>query len=301
MSARRFVPSTSPGSRLEAFGGAEWALLLAVALMWGSSFLWIAEGVASFSPPVVSLTRLVLGALTLLAFRRHRVPVARDDWPQIVALSLVWMAVPFLLFPVAQQWVDSAIAGMINGATPLFAGLFAAMLLHRRPGPFQGIGLVVGFAGVVLIGLPAALEAEGSPLGIALLMLAAAMYGLALNMAVPLQQRYGAFPVLLRAQAVAIAVVLPFGAVGMASSQWSWKAAGAVVMLGVFSTGLALVAATTLAGRAGATRGSIAIYFLPVVAMVLGVVVRNETIPPASIIGAALVVVGAWLSSRSES
>jgi drug/metabolite transporter (DMT)-like permease len=298
--SRRFVPNTAPGSRSEAFGATEWLLLVAVAMMWGSSFLWIAEGVASFSPPVVSLTRLVLGALTLLVFRRHRTPIHRDDWPQIVALSLVWMAVPFLLFPVAQQWVDSAIAGMINGATPLFAGLTAALLLHRRPGPFQAVGLLVGFAGVLLIGFPAALEADGSPLGIALLMLASAMYGLALNMAVPLQQRYGATPVLLRAQAVAIVVVLPFGAVGMAGSQWSWKAGAAVVMLGVFSTGLALVAATTLAGRVGATRGSVAIFFLPIIAMILGVLVRDETIPSLAILGGVLVIGGAWLSSRKE-
>jgi drug/metabolite transporter (DMT)-like permease len=275
-------------------------LLLGVALMWGSSFLWIAEGVETLAPPVVSLGRLVLGAATLAVFRRHRVPVDRGDWPQIVALSLVWMAVPFLLYPIAQQWVDSAIAGMINGATPLFAGLIAALLLRRRPGRFQAVGLVVGFAGVVLVGLPASLAAEGSPLGIGLMVLAAAMYGLALNMAVPLQQRYGAFPVLLRAQGVAIVVVLPFGVGAIPASEWSWTAGGAVVMLGVFSTGLAFVAATTLAGRAGATRGSVAIYFVPVVALVLGVVVRNESIPGLAIFGTLLVIAGAWLSSRSE-
>jgi drug/metabolite transporter (DMT)-like permease len=133
-----------------------------------------------------------------------------------------------------------------------------------------------------------------------LLLAAAAMYGLALNMAVPLQQRYGAFPVLLRAQAVAIVAVLPFGLAGVPASTWSWTSAGAVVMLGVFSTGLALVAATTLAGRAGATRGSIAIYFLPVVAMALGVVVRDEQIPLLSVAGTLLVIAGAWLSSQAE-
>jgi drug/metabolite transporter (DMT)-like permease len=298
--ARRPVLSTSPGTRSEAFGPAEWLLLGGVALMWGSSFLWIAEGVASFSPPVVTSGRLVLGALTLVAFRRRPVEIDRSDWPQIVVLSLVWMVVPFSLFPIAQQWVDSGIAGMINGSTPLFAGLLAALLLRRRPGTAQGLGLLIGFAGVVLITLPAALEAEGSPLGVGLITLAAALYGLALNMAVPLQQRYGAIPVLLRAQAVAIVVTLPFGIAGITASEWTWSSAGAVALLGVFSTGLALVAATTLTGRAGATRGSVAVYFLPVVAMVLGVVVRDESIPALSIAGTALVVAGAWLSSRRE-
>ena len=57
---------------------------------------------------------------------------------------------------------------------------------------------------------------------------------------------------------------------------------------------------TTLVGRAGASRGSIAIYFIPVVAMVLGVLVRSETIEPIAIAGTAAVLVGAWIASRKE-
>jgi drug/metabolite transporter (DMT)-like permease len=70
--------------------------------------------------------------------------------------------------------------------------------------------------------------------------------------------------------------------------------------LGVLGTGVALVAMTTLTGRAGAARGSIAIYFLPVVAAILGVAFRDESIAPASILGTALVLAGAWLTSRQE-
>lgn len=298
--ARSRLIATSEGTRPEAFGPAEWGLLAGVALMWGSSFLWIAEGVEAFSPAVVALSRLVLGAAALSLFPRTRRPVARSDWPSIAALGVVWMAIPLVLFPIAQQWVDSAIAGMINGGVPLFAGVVAAVLLRRLPGMVQAAGLVVGFVGVVLITLPAASGAEGSPFGVGLIVVATALYGLAFNMSVPLAQRYGPLPVLLRAQLIAIALVAPFGVAGIAGSHWAWSSAAAMVVLGVLSTGLAYVAMTELGRRVGATRGSIPIYFLPIVALVLGVVFRDETVPGPAVVGTALVVIGAWLSSRRE-
>ncbi|MDX1690460.1 MAG: DMT family transporter [Acidimicrobiia bacterium] len=297
---RRPVIATAAGTTGESYGPAEWGLLVAIALMWGSSFLWIAEGVETFSPPVVTVSRLLLGALALGSVPRARRSLPRDEWPALVGLGLVWMTVPFLLFPIAQdRGVDSSIAGMINGGTPLFAAVVAAILLRRTPGARQIVGLVVGFGGVVLVTVPSA-SGEADGLGVVLLLVATALYGLAFNMAVPLVQRHGSLPVLFRAQLVAIAASLPFGVAGLSSSAWSWTGAGAMVLLGVFSTGLAHVAMTTLGSRVGATRGSLPIYFLPVVAVLLGVVVRDESVPVPSLFGMLLVLIGAWLASRRE-
>ena len=298
--ARRPVLTTAPGTRPEAFGPREWGLVAAIALMWGSSFLWIAEGLEHFAPAVISLSRLLLGAAALAIFPGTRARVERADWPRIALLGLVWMAVPLLLFPIAQQWVDSSIAGAINGSMPLFSAALAALLLRRAPGRRQALGLAVGFAGVLLVTLSGATGVSGSPLGIGLLVLATVLYAVAFNLAIPLTQRYGSLPVLLRAQLVAIAVVLPFGLWGLPSSEWDWQAAGAMVLLGVFGSGVAFVASTTLGARAGPTRGAVPIYFLPVVAMALGVAVRHEWVGPAAIAGVALVIAGAWLSSRQE-
>ena len=73
-----------------------------------------------------------------------------------------------------------------------------------------------------------------------------------------------------------------------------------MVLLGVFGTGLAFVAMAELGKRVGPTRGAIGIYFIPVVAMVLGVLLRDETIAAAAVAGTALVILGAWLNSRRE-
>jgi drug/metabolite transporter (DMT)-like permease len=298
--ARRPVLTTAPGTRPAAFGPAEWALVAAVALMWGSSFLWIAAGLDHFSPPVVTLSRLVLGAAALALFPGTRRPVERADWPRVALLGVVWMAIPLTLYPIAQQWVESSVAGAINGSMPLFSAVLAALFLRRAPRPRQVTGLALGFAGVLLVTLSEATGLGGSPPGIALLVFSTMLYALAFNLAVPLTQRYGALPVLLRAELVAIVLVLPPGLWGLTRSEWDWTAAGAMVLLGVLGSGVAFVAQSTIGARAGPVRGSISIYFLPVVAMLLGAAVRHEAVSAAAVTGVALVIAGAWLSGGRE-
>jgi drug/metabolite transporter (DMT)-like permease len=162
------------------------------------------------------------------------------------------------------------------------------------------IGIAVGLAGVIAIGWPAVQNARATALGAGLVLLATISYGVALNIAVPLQQRYGSLPVLLRAQGVALAITIVPGILSLREAEPSWSAIAATVPLGVFGTGLAFVFMATLAGRVGAARGSIAVYFIPVVAIALGAIFRNETIAAISLVGTALVLSGAYLTSRSR-
>jgi drug/metabolite transporter (DMT)-like permease len=278
----------------------EWGLLAAVAVMWGSSFVFIDIALEAFRPPLIALLRIGLGAAALSLASRARRPVDRADWPRIAVLGIVWMAVPLLLFPIAQDLgIASSTAGMINGAMPLFAAMFAAILLRRAPGGRQAAGLGVGFAGVVLIFLPAA-RAPETLLGAALALVATILYGLAANIAVPLQQRYGAPAVVFRAQLVALMAVAPFGLVAIPESRFAWSATASMLALGVFGTGLAFIAMSVLVGRAGATRGAVAIYFIPVVAVTLGLTLRGESASPIALAGIALVLAGAYLTSRQE-
>ncbi len=298
--SRRPLVTTASGLNAGAFGWLDWLLMAGTGLMWGSSFLLIAESLESLAPAAVTLIRLGLGALALGVIRGARNKVDREDLPRIALLGVVWMAVPLLLFPIAQQWVDSSIAGMVNGGVPLFAAVIAAVLLRRLPGRAQTVGLLVGFLGVLLITLPSATDTDGSPLGVGLIVVATALYGLAVNLSVPLTQRYGALPVLWRAQLTAIIVTLPFGVAGLTESRWAWSSAISMLILGVVSTGLAFVAMAELGKRVGPTRGAVGIYFIPVVAMILGVMFRDESVASVAVVGTGLVLVGAWLSSRRE-
>ena len=292
--------ATAPGSHLQAFGPAEWGLLVATAGIWGSSFLLIAEALESFAPPLITAGRFGLGLLTLLLFPSARRPVAAADWRTVAVIAVIWMVVPMYLFPVAQQWISSSLAGMINGALPLFAAVIAAILLRKAPGPSQAAGLAIGFVGVAAVSLSGGADFDNGYLGVGLLLIAVACYGLGVNLAVPLQQRYGALPVLLRALAIATLLTLPLGLINLPSSEVTASSVVSLAALGSLGTGIAFVTMTTLVGRAGATRGSVATYFIPIVALVLGVTFRDEPAPLVAIVGIALILLGAYLTSRSE-
>jgi drug/metabolite transporter (DMT)-like permease len=297
---RSSLPATALGTSVHAYTWEDWGILTVIALIWGSSFLFMEIGLRSFAPGVVTLARIGLGTATLALFARARQPVEREDWGRIALLGMVWMAIPLTLFPIAQQWIASSVAGMINGAMPIFAAAWAAYLLRRLPGWRQLVGIAIGFTGIVLVFLPELQASADTALGALVAMFAVTFYGLATNLAVPLQQKYGSPPVVLRAQLVALLLVLPLGLWELGDSTWSWEAALAMVPLGVLGTGAAIVLMATLAGRVGATRASIAIYFLPLVAVALGIVVLGETVAPIALVGVILVLIGAWIASRRE-
>ena len=293
-------PPTPAGPSLEVFGLVDWGLLAGTALLWGSSFIWIEEALEAFEPALITLIRVALGAATLVVFPQARKSVQRADLPAIALLGLLWMAAPLLLFPIAQQWIDSSLAGMLNGAVPIFAALVAALAARALPNSKQVLGLVVGFAGVVVVSWPAANGADATALGVALVLLATVFYGIALNIAAPLQQRNGALPVLLRAQLFAIAFSLIPGLFAVPGSELEVTSLLAMIPLGCLGTGLAFVWMTTLVGRVGAARGSVTIYFVPIVAIVLGAVVRDESIAAIALLGTAMVIGGAFLTSRKQ-
>jgi drug/metabolite transporter (DMT)-like permease len=297
---RSSLPATAGGTNVHAYTLGDWGLLAGIALIWGSSFLFMEVGLRSFAPGVITLARIGLGAAALAFFARARAPIEREDWPRTAFLGLVWIAIPLTLFPIAQQWISSSVTGMINGAMPIFTAAWAAYLLRRLPGWRQAVGIGLGFVGIVLVFLPELQAGADELLGAALALLAVFFYGLAANMAVPLSQKYGSLPVVFRAQLAALLVVAPLGLLQLPASSWSAESALAMLPLGVLGTGVAFVLMAVLTGRVGGPRASIAIYFLPLVAIVLGVVVLGESVAAVALAGVAVVIAGAWIASRRE-
>jgi drug/metabolite transporter (DMT)-like permease len=133
-----------------------------------------------------------------------------------------------------------------------------------------------------------------------MVLLATMMYGVSFNITGPLQQRNGALPVIWRAQLISLAVDLPFGLAALPGSSFAWGSLAACVALGAVGTAAAYVWFSVLVGRVGAARGSITIYLLPPMAIVLGAVLRDETVTGAAIAGTVLVLAGAYVVSRSR-
>lgn len=292
---RKGLLATSEGTNFGAFTAVDWALVVAVAGIWGSSYLWIDIGLRSIPPAGVTLFRLALGAATLGFFRRARQPIARHDFGRLLLVGAGWMALPMLAFPIAQQWVDSAIVGLLNAVVPLLTTLFASVLLRRLPGTRQLVGLAIGFAGLAVLLYPDLTGASATTLGIALVVGSMSVNALLASILVPLQQRYGSVSVVWHAQLVALAVCAVPGGVALWGARPDGVALAAMIPLGVLSTGAAFVLWATLVGRAGASRGSVVSYAVPVTAVALGVGVLGERLASTAWIGAAAVLTGAVL------
>jgi drug/metabolite transporter (DMT)-like permease len=278
----------------------DWLLLAVPGLIWGSSFFFIAEGLEAFEPPLITALRILFGFAALALVPAARRPVPRADLPRVALLGVLWLAFPLTMFSFAEQHVSSSVTGMLNGATPLFVAAVASLIAHRLPPRAQRHGLVVGFAGVVLIALPTLGEGSSSWLGVAMILAALMSYGVALNLAVPLQQRHGAVPVIWRAQVVALVLTAPFGVAAVPGSSFAWGSLLAVVTLGALGTGVAYAVAATLAGRVGSTRASVTTYLIPVVSLALGVALRDETVALLAVAGCAVALLGAYLTNRSR-
>ena len=273
----------------------DWLLVTAPGLIWGASFLFIAEGLQSVAPNGVTFMRLFVGFATLAFFPAARKSMERSAWPRIALLAVVWFAFPLSMFPFAERHVSSALTGMLNAATPLFAAVVAAVIARQVPSSRVRYGLLTGIAGSVLIALPSIHEGRSSTLGVVLILLACASYGFALNLARPLQQKYGALPVIWRGLGLAALLTAPLGLPDVAAAHWKAGPLLSLLTLGALGTGIAFVLVGMAAGRVGATRASAAAFLIPPVSLLLGVVVRGERVALLSLIGSAICVTGAWI------
>ena len=283
------------------FAVQDWALFLGISLIWGASFLLIAESLESLTPGMVTFLRVSLGAATLWILRmaRERGPrIEVEDRARVGVLALVWVAVPFTLFPLAQQWVNSAVAGLLNGATPVLVSLVSLVLVRVAPAGKQLAGLVLGFAGIVLISLGSASEGASQAQGVLLILLATGCYGFAFNMAPPLQAKYGAIVLMSSVLGVASALVLPYALFNLGGNEWQLSSVLAVAVLGSVGTGFAYWIMSALVGRVGSIRSSFITYLIPVFSLILGVWLRSDTVTLLALIGAPLTLLGAFLASR---
>jgi drug/metabolite transporter (DMT)-like permease len=298
MSGARFL-STAEGHSDAQFNAADWGQIGLVALIWGSSYLWISIGVDSFAPMTVAMLRIAFGFATLSLFPAARSPIEPADRRRLALLALIWQGIPLSLYPIAEQWISSSVAGMLNGALPVLVAGLAAILLRRLPGRNQMIGMALGLVGVVCIAVPSWQGGPKLALGVVLVLIALSCYAVAANISVPLTQKYGALRVQWSMQRMSLLYVSPFGLWGLRTSHFEWSALGAVAVLGVFGTGLAFLLAARVFARVGATRGAAFNYLIPVVSIVLGVLIRDDVIAPLAVIGTGLVLAGAVFCSRA--
>lgn len=282
------------------------ARLALLALIWGSSFLWIKLALRGMSPVEVTFGRLLLGAAVLfvvVAAQRSALPKSAAMWAHIAVAALFANAIPYLLFSLGEQKVSSSTAGILNATTPLWTIVVALLTRHERSvTPLRVLGLVVGFAGALLIFSPwrsgdltsvGALECLG----------AAVSYGISYVYMDKFVARRGITPVTLAAcQLLAAAVILAvaLGVAGAPGPHFTAVVLIAIAILGLAGTGAAYVLNYQIITSDGATVASTVTYLIPVVAIILGVLALSEHISLLTLAGIALILVGVALTRRRK-
>jgi drug/metabolite transporter (DMT)-like permease len=288
-----------------AVGQSTLARLGLLALIWGSSFLWIKLAIRGFSPEEVTLARLALGSAVLFPVvlaRREGVPRTPKVWGLIVVAALFANAAPYLLFAVAEQSVSSATAGIINATTPLWTMGLAVSVRHQRQiNGWQAAGLVVGFGGALLIFSPWHAAAGLVSAGGAECLAASVSYAIAFIFMDRYLVRRGLSPVLLSACQLLAAAGWLAGVMAVSGAPVPHPGVASVtglVILGVLGTGVAYVLNYQILASEGATIAATVTYLLPVVAIVLGVAALGERVTVPALAGIVLVLAGVALTRR---
>jgi drug/metabolite transporter (DMT)-like permease len=281
--------------------------LVALAAIWGCSFLFIEVGIRELHPTYVTLGRVLTGAITLLVIlgiTRQSLPRSPRLWAHLFLLGAVGVALPFTLFGYGEQRIPSALAGIWNGTTPLVV-LPLAVLVFRteRFTAHRLAGLVLGFlGGLTVLGVWRGVGG-GELSGQMMCLGAAACYGFA----IPYQKRFitdakESGPALsagmLIAATVQLLVVAPLVAGGAPPSpaDLSAEVLASVVALGALGTGLAFVIHMRNIRLIGASRASMVTYLVPVFAVAVGVIVLDESITWYQPLGALIVLCGVAVS-----
>lgn len=305
----------------------------ALALIWGASFLLMKVGLQALAPLQIAALRILTGAVTVLlvaSLARVRLPREPRVWRHLVVSGFFLCSLPFTLFPIGEERVTSALAGIGNATTPLATVAFTLLLVPGERLPPVRLGAVVaGFLGVVIVMQP--WQAHGRPdlLGFGMTLLAGASYGLGWTY---LKRHLGpgdagglALPAAQLVTASAQMLVLVMGwwlwQRDVLAAPWSpvpWSPVpgspvpgsplpgsgpllgplAAVLVLGVVGTGAAFALQFDVVRAVGPTVGATVTYLIPVVAVLLGVVFLHERLQWPQLVGAAVVLGAAVLVGR---
>lgn len=281
----------------------DWTLLLILAAIWGSSYLFIKIGLRDLSPAMVAFLRVALGAAVLvpIARRRGALEGLSPAWRMLVLVALVQVAAPFLLIAGGEEEISSSLAGILVASVPIFTAVLAIFFDHEdRSEGLRAVGVITGIVGVVLL-LGVELSGTGAELlgGLAVVLasLGYAVGGLLVKKRLHAVQPLGIATAVLVLSTV---MLVPVAALTAPSSVPGAGEIAAVAALGVLGTGVAFAIFYLLLARVGPSRSFIVTYLAPGFAVVYGALLLDEGITVATISGLALILAGSFLAAEGR-
>ncbi|MFN2422297.1 MAG: DMT family transporter [Cryomorphaceae bacterium] len=287
-------------------------MLCTLATIWGSSFILIKRGLFSgngeelFTDFQVGAMRILFAALFMMPLALWRWKLLRGGrWKYFLAVGLFGNTLPAFLFAKAQTHIPSALAGMLNALVPVFSVLIAVFIFHVKVKPAQWAGIFIGLfsaAGILL----AAGDFDAKPihLGYASLVVAATLcYAISLNFIKQFLQKESAVAI----TGLALILVSPIGAAVLLYTDFAHRVTeydgalyglGAIAVLAVVGTALALILFNKLVQETDTVFASSVTYLVPLVAVLWGVF-DGETIGAVQVICGVTMLGGIMLINRT--
>jgi len=281
-----------------------YALFALVCLLFSTTWLAIRIGLADLPPIGAAGLRFLVAFPILLAiarWKRLRLPQARADWALALQLGLTMFAIPFALIYYAEQTVPSGLAAVLFSAHAIFVALLAHFILHDEPLTAARIfGILVCLAGLLIV-FHDRLQAAGSWLGEAALVLTAAIQA---TSSIAIRRARGRVPaVMLSCIGAGVGAVLLLGASAALGepllARMTPKGAATILYLAIFGSVIAFTLTIRLIDDLGANRLAMTVYITPVAALLWGWLILGEQLGPGVAAGAACIVGGVWLAGRA--
>ena len=285
-------------------GFLNWFIFIMLSIIWGSSFILMKEGLKNLSAYQVASLRIVFSGIVLLPTAikciRH---IPKDKLLTIFLSGLLGSLLPAYLFCVAEEGIDSALAGTLNSLTPIFVIITGAVFFNSKASANKVLGIIISFTGSILLLLSKGhMQENQNLLYISYVVLATIFYGINVNMVhrhlhhIPSLQIAA---VALTLNAIPALAVLSFtGYFNLPlTNNGILLSTGAAAVLGIFGTAVASVIFYMLVKRAGAVFASMVTYGIPVVAIIWGVIYKEE-VGWKQVLCLLLILTGVYVANR---
>jgi len=283
-----------------------WLVFLLLGAIWSSSFMWIKIAVQEIGPITLVAFRAFFGLLfgiAVIFLQRIQIPRRFKDWSPLFVLGITNIAIPFFLISWGEQSIDSAVASILDATVPLFTILIAHYLLGDDKMTLPKVaGLLIGFAGVVVLMSKDIGGSTGSLLGQLAVVLASVFYAIS---AVYARRTTEDTPGIIRSvgplvsatAVMGLATFLVESPVEMPQSGITWIS---LLFLGILGSGVAFIMLYYLIHEIGPTRTSMVTYLFPLGGVILGVVFLNEELSWQLVVGALLIVLSLVVANRQS-
>jgi len=272
-------------------------LLGLLAIIWGSSFILMKEGLKFYSSYQVAAMRISFSGLALIPFVKWKnLNIKRNDLKFFVISGFLGSAIPAFLFPLAQTKISSSLAGAINGLTPLFALIVGVTFLGVRFSKLKALGVVLGLMGAIFLIIGDTIQFEFSHVMMAIL--ATLCYGINVNI---IKQKLNHYPPLLVAALplaiISLAGFIVLGYLGLPVNTNNIQfiySFGATLLLAIVGTSISLVMFNKLIQQTNTVFATSVTYLIPIVALFWGII-DHEQILVNHLIGLLFILGAIWV------